>query len=41
TMFTANTFSQDMVAGIVVQMAYLVVFGTGALLWFRAKDIRS
>ena len=30
-----------MVAGIVVQLGYLVVFGTAAVLWFRRKDIRS
>jgi ABC-2 type transport system permease protein len=41
TMFTANTFSRDMVAGVVVQLAYLVVFGTLAVLVFRRKDIRS
>jgi ABC-2 type transport system permease protein len=41
TMFTDNTYSQDMVAGIVVQVAYLVVFGAIAVVWFRRKDIRS
>ena len=41
SMFTENRFSHDMVAGVVVQLAYLVVFGTAALLWFRRKDIRS
>ena len=40
-MFTDNTYSQDMVAGIVVQVAYLVVFGAIAVVWFRRKDIRS
>ncbi|MGB8859124.1 MAG: ABC transporter permease subunit [Ilumatobacteraceae bacterium] len=41
TMFTDNTFSSDMVAGIVVQLVYFVVFGTAAVLYFRRKDIRS
>ena len=41
SMFTDNRFSHDMVAGIVVQLAYLVVFGAVALAWFRRKDIRS
>jgi len=41
TMFTANTYSQDMLAGIIVQVAYLLVFGTMAIVWFRRKDIRS
>ena len=41
TMFTQNRFSTEMLVGIVVQVAYLVVFGTAALLWFRRKDIRS
>jgi ABC-2 type transport system permease protein len=41
SMFLENRFSHDMVAGIVVQLAYLVVFGAAALLWFRRKDIRS
>ena len=40
-MFRNNTYSQDMVAGLVVQVAYLVVFGTAAIVWFRRKDIRS
>jgi ABC-2 type transport system permease protein len=41
SMFTENRFSHDMVAGIVVQLAYLVVFGAAAILWFHRKDIRS
>ncbi|MEI6624621.1 MAG: ABC transporter permease, partial [Actinomycetes bacterium] len=40
-MFTDNTYSQDMLAGIIVQVAYLVVFGTISVLWFQRKDIRS
>jgi ABC-2 type transport system permease protein len=41
SMFTQNTFSNDLVAGIAVQVAYLVVFGAIAVIWFRRKDIRS
>ena len=41
SMFTENTFSTDMITGIVVQLAYLVVFGGIAIAWFRRKDIRS
>lgn len=41
SMFTDNRFSHDMIAGIVVQLVYLVVFGGIALAWFRRKDIRS
>jgi ABC-2 type transport system permease protein len=41
TMFTANSFSQDMLVGIVVQVIYLLVFGAAAVVWFRRKDIRS
>lgn len=41
SMFTDNSFSQDMIAGLIVQLAYLIVFGTAALTWFRRKDIRS
>lgn len=40
-MFTANSFSRDMIAGVAVQLAYLAVFGTAAVLWFQRKDIRS
>jgi ABC-2 type transport system permease protein len=41
TMFTQNQFSSEMLVGIAVQLAYLVVFGTAALVLFRRKDIRS
>lgn len=41
TMFTDNTYSHDMVTGIIVQLAYLVVFGGAAVVYFRRKDIRS
>ena len=41
TMFTQNTFSADMRTGILVQVAWLVVFGGAALWWFARKDIRS
>jgi ABC-2 type transport system permease protein len=41
SMFTDNTFSTDMITGIVVQVAYLVIFGGVAIAWFRRKDIRS
>jgi ABC-2 type transport system permease protein len=41
TMFTDNRYSHDMVAGVMVQLGYLVVFGALALVWFRRKDIRS
>ncbi len=30
-----------MLVGVIVQLAYLAVFGTIAIVWFRAKDIRS
>jgi ABC-type transport system involved in multi-copper enzyme maturation permease subunit len=30
-----------MVVGVLVQLVYLAVFGTIALVWFRRKDIRS
>jgi ABC-2 type transport system permease protein len=40
-MFTQNTYPSDMYVGIVVQLAYLAVFGTIAVVWFRRKDIRS
>ncbi len=40
-MFTQNRYSADMVAGVVVQLAYLAVFGTAAALRFRSVDIRS
>ena len=41
SLLTENRWSGDMVAGIVVQVAYLVVFGAAAIVWFRRKDIRS
>ncbi len=41
SMFLENRFSHDMIAGIVVQLAYLAVFGGAALVWFGRKDIRS
>ena len=41
SMFIENRFSHDMIAGVVVQLAYLAVFGGAAILWFRRKDIRS
>jgi ABC-2 type transport system permease protein len=41
SMFTENRFSGDMIAGVVVQLVYFVVFGAIAIAWFRRKDIRS
>jgi ABC-2 type transport system permease protein len=41
TMFTDNRYSRDMITGVVVQLVYLAVFGTLAVVWFRRKDIRS
>ena len=41
SMFTQNQYSHDMIAGIVVQLVYLAVFGAIAVVWFRRKDIRS
>ena len=41
SMFTDNSYSHDMVVGVFLQVAYLVVFGTLALVWFHRKDIRS
>lgn len=41
SMFTQNQFSRDMIAGVVVQLVYLAVFGAIAVSWFRRKDIRS
>jgi ABC-2 type transport system permease protein len=40
-MFTENRYPTDMIAGVVVQLVYLAVFGTAAVIWFRRKDIRS
>ncbi|HUI47774.1 MAG TPA: ABC transporter permease subunit [Acidimicrobiia bacterium] len=41
SMFTDNRYSHDMIAGVLVQVGYLVVFGTLAAVYFRRKDIRS
>ena len=41
SMFTQNRYSDDLRAGIIVQIVYFVVFGTLAVVWFRRKDIRS
>jgi len=41
TMFTKNTYSREMIVGIVVQVVYLVVVGAAAITWFNRKDIRS
>ncbi len=41
TMFTENTYSREMVVGIVVQVAYLAVVGAIAVVFFNRKDIRS
>ena len=41
SMFTQDHYSKDMLAGIIVQLAYLVVFGTIAIVRFQTKDIRS
>jgi ABC-2 type transport system permease protein len=41
TMFTSNTYSREMVIGIIVQVAYLLVVGAVAVMWFDRKDIRS
>jgi ABC-2 type transport system permease protein len=40
-MFTTNTYPHDMLVGLIVQLAYLVVFSAAALWWFGHKDIRS
>ncbi|MEO8267074.1 MAG: ABC transporter permease subunit [Ilumatobacteraceae bacterium] len=40
-MFTQNTYSREMLVGIIVQVAYLVVVGAVAVVWFDHKDIRS
>ena len=36
-----NRYPHDMLAGIAVQLGYLVVFGAAALVYFKRKDIRS
>jgi ABC-type transport system involved in multi-copper enzyme maturation permease subunit len=41
SMFTQNQYAHDMIVGMVVQLAYLAVFGTAAAIWFQRKDIRS
>jgi ABC-2 type transport system permease protein len=41
SMLTLNHYSRDMIAGIIVQLAYLIVFGAAAVFWFNRSDIRS
>ena len=41
SMFTANSFSRDMIAGGVVQLCWASVFAVAATVSFRRKDIRS
>ena len=40
-MFTENRYPHDMAVGMGVQVAWLVVFGTAACVWFARKDIRT
>jgi ABC-2 type transport system permease protein len=40
-LFVNNRYPHDMLAGIAVQLGYLIVFGTAALVYFKRKDIRS
>jgi ABC-2 type transport system permease protein len=40
-MFRDNVYPHDMVVGVIVQLVYLVVFGTAALVYFQRKDIKS
>jgi ABC-2 type transport system permease protein len=40
-MFTESRYPHDMVVGVIVQVAYVVVAGAAALLVFHHKDIRS
>lgn len=40
-MFIQNSHPTDMLVGLDVQVAYLLVFGAVAIAWFRRKDIRS
>lgn len=40
-MFIQNSYPTDMLVGLAVQVAYLLVFGAAAIAWFRRKDIRS
>jgi ABC-2 type transport system permease protein len=39
--FRNNAYPHDMIVGLGVQVAYVVVFGTAAVVWFQRKDIRS
>jgi ABC-2 type transport system permease protein len=41
SIITTNVFKHDLIVGIVVQLAYVAVFGAIAIWWFRRKDIRS
>jgi len=36
-----NSYPTDMLVGLAVQVAYLLVFGAVAIAWFRRKDIPS
>lgn len=40
-MFRDNVYSKEMLVGIIVQVAYFVVFGTLALVAFKRRDIKS
>jgi ABC-2 type transport system permease protein len=40
-MFRDNAYPHDMLVGVVVQLAYLAVFGAAALVYFQHKDIKS
>ncbi|HTJ76397.1 MAG TPA: ABC transporter permease subunit [Acidimicrobiales bacterium] len=40
-MFVENRYPTDMLVGLAVQVAYLIVFGAAAIVWFQRKDIRS
>jgi ABC-2 type transport system permease protein len=40
-MFTQNTYPHDMITGVIVQVIYVAVFGTAAIVYFSRKDIRS
>jgi ABC-2 type transport system permease protein len=39
--FIQNSYPTDMLVGLAMQVAYLLVFGAVAIAWFRRKDIRS
>jgi ABC-2 type transport system permease protein len=41
TMFTDNTYSREMLVGVIVQLVYLAVVGTAAVISFGRKDVRS